>query len=281
MCDKFSPADAVASDLSSNNFNVITTMTHRPEHKPDSVRLLLEAWYNGSASDADEQRLINWFCNTPDAEIPADLVADSAIFRAMGKYPVPTAAEAAEAIDSAVAKARKRHKKLIVRRFMLASGVAAAAASLIALFNIGLPRQMNIQLDNPAGDTSTIIYAHGENVDIENDTVMEVLMHKSEVQHNQLAAVSHIAMPLAESDFGYKDVTPEMAAQILENSLATFDRTLLKNMDVASTAMTSQINNAGNVLNATVYHVAQSTDRILYNTELILKTINIQDNENR
>ena len=72
-----------------------------------------------------------------------------------------------------------------------------------------------------------------------------------------------------------------MAAQILENSLATFDRTLLKNMDVASTAMTSQINNAGNVLNATVYHVAQSTDRILYNTELILKTINIQDNENR
>ena len=67
----------------------------------DAVRALLEKWYDGSATAADEQRLIDCFCATPTADIPADLRPDAQIFRAMGSVP---------AVDAEVGSAAGRER---------------------------------------------------------------------------------------------------------------------------------------------------------------------------
>lgn len=47
------------------------------------ARRLLKLWYEADIDSTDESRLIQWFSQTPDNELPDDLLPDAEIFKAM------------------------------------------------------------------------------------------------------------------------------------------------------------------------------------------------------
>lgn len=92
----------------------------------DKIRLLLDAYYDGSASGADIDALKRFFADTTD--IPDDLKVDAAIFKAMSKH-VPASApdHLRQRIIDATIGARPR-RPLLYRRIVPAAAACAAIA---------------------------------------------------------------------------------------------------------------------------------------------------------
>lgn len=108
------------------------------------IRKLLEAYYNGSSSEADNEELMRFFADT--ADVPADLAADAAIFRALGairRTDVPADLKT-RIIGATVKDSRCRRRS----RWRMA---LAAAASVAVVFAFG-GLFTELRLPRPAED---------------------------------------------------------------------------------------------------------------------------------
>ena len=95
--------------------------------KPDDIRKILERYYDGSATVGEIESVKRYFDETSD--VPADLRADAAMFRAMSRHQQQVAPPAdlekkilAATVDASPAK----------RRFGWKIAFAAAAAAAVA-----------------------------------------------------------------------------------------------------------------------------------------------------
>lgn len=252
----------------------------------DAVRALLEKWYAGSATAADEQRLIDCFCATPTADIPADLRPDAQIFRAMGSVPAVDAEEADRAVDKAIATAQARRRKRFIRVTRYVAGAAAVAACLALLFRVGTPKELEVNLggrDSASAPMAMMSPANTESstpIAVETEEPVEAPAVAAEAPAvPKRAPRANVRMP-KPTDYGYREADAEEAARILSHSLDKVDQVVRSGSDRAVADVARHINNATTLLNLSVANVSVSTDNSIRKTELILKTINLLQDEN-
>ncbi|MEE1207162.1 MAG: hypothetical protein UHP27_03205 [Muribaculaceae bacterium] len=180
------------------------------------VRRLLSAWYEGSDNFASEQRLAEWFASKDDSELPEDLLADAAIFRAM--VPVEPCDSTKEAEFEAVLR-RVSKPRFTIRRWVRVSVAAAAVAAIVSLVFVGV-RQSSIRPSAPAAESASLtasIPDTAETVTVEkiiSTAVPDMSMAKAEKR------VSRKSAPEADT------VTVEQAAEVLGAVMAKLSETL-------------------------------------------------------
>lgn len=114
----------------------------------NQIRRLIARYYDGSCSPDEELKLEEYFCLTTDSELPDDLRADAAMFRALSMtcssddIELPTGLD--ERLDAVTDNSRVRRKPVIIRYLSL-----AAAAALVLTVGIGL-----LTLSRPAEQTT-------------------------------------------------------------------------------------------------------------------------------
>lgn len=236
----------------------------------ESIRTMLTQWYDGSISENDEQRLIEWFCNTPDAELPADMAADATIFRAMGDYKMPTDQEVSDAIDRAIVVARNRSRKIVFRRLSYFAGIGAAAACLIVLFNIGIPEQVSLDVNSQLSDTTN---KFTEQIKEESDTITNIpdLLDKKIADNSVTQKVRK--SETEDADYGYSEVSVEEARVIISNSLAMFDDAVRTSTTQVSHSVNQNVVLASHTLEKTVKCVAVSTGSAINKAEIIINSL--------
>lgn len=108
----------------------MTTSPKNTPQLPARIQQLLELYYDGRTDAAQEAELTQYFTQTPD--IPADNLADAAIFRAMAAYEAPEVPDDLEQriIDATCGKATYNAH---MRHRLIPWLSAAAAAVIIAV----------------------------------------------------------------------------------------------------------------------------------------------------
>lgn len=174
----------------------------------NEIRRLIDRYYDGSCSPDEELKIEEYFCLTPDSELPDDLRADAAMFRALAMaagsddIELPTGLD--ERLDAVTADAPVRRKPVIIRYLSI-----AAAAALVLTVGIGL-----LTLSRPAEQTTheQMIAVNGPAVvKVAPDTLAEATTDSTSVF---VEAVS------GEAD-SYRVVDdPEEAARITSEALS-------------------------------------------------------------
>lgn len=106
----------------------------------NEIRRLIARYYDGSCSPDEELELEEYFCLTPDSELPDDLRADAAMFRALAMagssddIELPTGLD--ERLDAVTADAPVRRKPVIIRYLSIAAAAAVVIAIGISLLNL-------------------------------------------------------------------------------------------------------------------------------------------------
>ncbi|MDO5395290.1 MAG: hypothetical protein Q4F07_04930 [Bacteroidales bacterium] len=193
------------------------------------IRQLLVKWYDAAATETEEQALIDWFCAADEADIPADMAQDASIFRAMGHLsePLPDVAEAVEAIDSAVSLARRRRRRLFVRRFAI--GTSAAAAVAFALFGIGMAGSMDVDMSVNGGQASSprvadaVIAPLTEHTPDEDADYTYAVETPAPDQNSEMIAEASVKPVNAirktkktPADYGYREIDADEAAEVMD-----------------------------------------------------------------
>lgn len=109
----------------------------------NEIRRLIARYYDGSCSPDEELKIEEYFCLTPDSELPDDLRADAAMFRALAiagsidDIELPTGLD--ERLDAVTADAPVRRKPVIIRYLSIAAAAAVVIAIGIGLLNLSRP----------------------------------------------------------------------------------------------------------------------------------------------
>lgn len=100
------------------------TSDRHPDSLNSRISRLLELYYSGATTPAEEAELALFFTSTPDGDIPDEYAADAAMFRAMASHTIPEPPADLEArIISATCGTQRRRRPL--------SWLPAAAAALV------------------------------------------------------------------------------------------------------------------------------------------------------
>lgn len=111
----------------------------------NEIRRLIARYYDGSCSPDEELELEEYFCLTPDSELPDDLRADAAMFRALAMAAdsddIELPADLDERLDAVTADAPVRRKPIIIRYLSIAAAAAVVIAIGIGLLNLSRPAE--------------------------------------------------------------------------------------------------------------------------------------------
>lgn len=135
-------------------------------YSQSDLRKAIERWYDGTATPAEQDALVEYFASSDEADIPAHFRDEAPVFRAIGSRSIsPDKALLAE-IDAVIA-ADTPSKKRVGRIPHIAGWFSiAAAASVAVILTVGLLNQEPISLDaTPHG--SIVAQAPG----VKNDTL--------------------------------------------------------------------------------------------------------------
>lgn len=111
----------------------------------NEIRRLIARYYDGSCSPDEELELEEYFCLTPDSELPDDLRADAAMFRALAMAgssdDIELPAGLDERLDAVTADAPVRRKPLIIRYLSIAAAAAVVIVIGISLLTLSRPAE--------------------------------------------------------------------------------------------------------------------------------------------
>lgn len=111
----------------------------------NQIRRLIARYYDGTSSPDEELELEEYFCLTPDSELPDDLRADAAMFRALAMagssddIELPTGLD--KRLDAVTADAPVRRKPVIIRYLSIAAAAAVVIAIGISLLTLSRPAE--------------------------------------------------------------------------------------------------------------------------------------------
>lgn len=129
----------------------------------NEIRRLIARYYDGSCSPDEELELEEYFCLTPDSELPDDLRADVAMFRALAMAgssdDIELPAGLDERLDAVTADAPVRRKPLIIRYLSIAAAAAVVLAIGIGLLNLSRPAEQpaDEQMIAANGSTANVV----------------------------------------------------------------------------------------------------------------------------
>ena len=129
----------------------------------NQIRRLIARYYDGSCSPDEELELEEYFCLTPDSELPDDLRADAAMFRALamaaGSDDIELPAGLVERLDAITADAPVRRKPVIIRYLSIAAAAAVVIAIGIGLLNLSRPAEQTTdeQMIAVNGSTANVV----------------------------------------------------------------------------------------------------------------------------
>lgn len=129
----------------------------------NEIRRLIAQYYDGSCSPDEELELEEYFCLTPDSELPDDLCADAAMFRALAMagssddIELPTGLD--KRLDAVTADAPVRRKPIIIRYLSIAAAAAVVIAIGIGLLNLSRPAEQpnDEQMIAVNGSTANVV----------------------------------------------------------------------------------------------------------------------------
>lgn len=93
----------------------------------NKIRVLLDRWYEGLTMPAEQQVLVDYFSDTDEADLAADLRADAPMFRAIGLREVPPAAANTGVTEPMMSRRRRK-----VPGFWIGLSAAAVVAVILA-----------------------------------------------------------------------------------------------------------------------------------------------------
>lgn len=129
----------------------------------NEIRRLIARYYDGSCSPDEELELEEFFCLTPDSELPDDLRADAAMFRALAMAgssdDIELPAGLDERLDAVTADAPVRRKPVIIRYLSIAAAAAVVIAIGIGLLNLSRPAEQTTdeQMIAVNGSTANVV----------------------------------------------------------------------------------------------------------------------------
>lgn len=206
----------------------------------ERLQSLLDAWYEGTISPAEEAEIKLYFSQTD--EVDEEFKADAAIFRAMSrKAPASPPADLGPRIVRATVGRRPR----IMRILLSAAGVAAAIALVVTLM-VGIPQPQEtgypvIARVSPAEDSSDAINAaHQINARASRPVkVVEISADDNRTEHSgeQSPATREVTDP---------DEAAEIAAQVLQGLAKAFSKSDkgLKATGIAMSMVVDPVNSA-------------------------------------
>lgn len=129
----------------------------------NQIRRLIARYYDGTSSPDEELELEEYFCLTPDSELPDDLRADAAMFRALAMagssddIELPTGLD--KRLDAVTADAPVRRKTVIIRYLSIAAAAAVVIAIGISLLTLSRPAEQpnNEQMIAANGSTANVV----------------------------------------------------------------------------------------------------------------------------
>lgn len=129
----------------------------------NEIRRLIARYYDGSCSPDEELELEEYFCLTPDSELPDDLRADAAMFRALAMAgssdDIELPAGLDERLDAVTADAPVRRKPLIIRYLSIAAAAAVVIVIGISLLTLSRPAEQTTdeQMIAVNGSTANVV----------------------------------------------------------------------------------------------------------------------------
>lgn len=129
----------------------------------NEIRRLIARYYDGSCSPDEELELEEYFCLTPDSELPDDLRADAAMFRALamaaGSDDIELPAGLDERLDAVTADAPVRRKTVIIRYLSIAAAAAVVIVIGISLLTLSRPAEQTTdeQMIAVNGSTANVV----------------------------------------------------------------------------------------------------------------------------
>lgn len=129
----------------------------------NEIRRLIARYYDGSCSPDEELELEEYFCLTTDSELPDDLRADAAMFRALAMAAdsddIELPAGLDERLDAVTADAPVRRKTVIIRYLSIAAAAAVVIAIGISLLTLSRPAEQpnNEQMIAANGSTANVV----------------------------------------------------------------------------------------------------------------------------
>lgn len=129
----------------------------------NEIRRLIARYYDGTSSPDEELKIEEYFCLTPDSELPDDLRADAAMFRALAMagssddIELPTGLD--KRLDAVTADAPVRRKPVIIRYLSIAAAAAVVLAIGIGLLNLSRPAEQpaDEQMIAVNGSTANVV----------------------------------------------------------------------------------------------------------------------------
>ena len=201
--------------------------------KPDDIRKILERYYDGSATVGEIESVKRYFDETSD--VPADLRADAAMFRAMSRHQQQVAPPAdlekkilAATVDASPAKRRFGWK------IAFAAAAAAAVIITVATMIFNIPR-------NGANDQPTLVARSSSGVNSEvavSENVTKTVTSLPVIADNNLPAGKHVANPAPRKKAGKRIHKARSAGILQEETLASNYR------EVTDSAEAVQITNS-------------------------------------
>lgn len=109
------------------------------------IRRLLHKWYDGTATPDEAAALERWFVERDD--IPADLMADAAIFRAIAAGRRDAAADVPSDLEQRVLRATvgRRPRNILWQRLSAAAAVALLLLAAAALVFVPAPKTIEAE----------------------------------------------------------------------------------------------------------------------------------------
>lgn len=206
---------------------------------PRHIRELLRAYYEGSATAADEALLAEYFAGA--AEVDADLEPDRAMFRALAAARTSDAEPPAD-LERRILRATvgRRGRLSVRRRWIPAISVAAAVALLVGI-GLNISRQPE---PVPAASTPRLVAElRSVSVPVDTPTPEAVRPEPRQVAQTVRAAVEEEADPYIEitDSAGVAEYTRLMLSKL--NATLAPAASGLRTADVALADISEKINN--------------------------------------
>lgn len=121
------------------------------------IRSTIEKWYDGASTPAEENLLVEYFASTDDADIPADIIVEAPVFRAIGTRRISPDKALFTEVNAAIVA--ENFSKSRVGRMVRITGwlTAAAVASVAVVLVIGFLNQTPISLNEPSFDNTIAV----------------------------------------------------------------------------------------------------------------------------
>lgn len=127
----------------------------------NEIRRLIDRYYDGSCSPDEELELEEYFCLTTDSELPDDLHAEAAMFRALAMAAdsddIELPAGLDERLNAVTADAPVRRKPVIIRYLSIAAAAAVVIAIGISLLTLSRPAEQPADEQMIAANGSTTV----------------------------------------------------------------------------------------------------------------------------